>query len=337
MTMATYRCLLDSLRTIRTVRSVAYWGIGEPLMHPHIVEMLRSAHDLGLQTELITNAQLLDETLATGLVDAGLDRIVISLDGTTQEGLAANRLGSDLGRIRENVNGLRRARRARGARTPEIAVEFVLMRSNLGQLRDLPRTARELGARTVYVSNVLPYSREFATEILYFLAAASDALAIRFEQTNGFVVARLDDKPEIVEAVRALPVRASRDSLLPPLLTSRYGSKCPFLERGALAVRADGAVSPCVELLHSHTVYVLEREKRVRPYVVGTLEHETLPEIWQREEYRKFRERVQEFDFPPCVGCGGCEWVHSNEEDCFGSPFPTCGDCLWARGVILCP
>jgi hypothetical protein len=43
------------------------------------------------------------------------------------------------------------------------------------------------------------------------------------------------------------------------------------------------------------------------------------------------------FDFSPCVHCGGCEWAESNEMDCFGNSFPVCGDCLWARGVILCP
>jgi hypothetical protein len=104
-----------------------------------------------------------------------------------------------------------------------------------------------------------------------------------------------------------------------------------------VAVRSDGAVSPCVELLHSHRVYVVGREKQVRRYEIGRLERETLAEIWGGEEYRAFRERVSKFDFSPCLQCGGCDMVESNEEDCGGSPFPTCGDCLWARGVILCP
>jgi MoaA/NifB/PqqE/SkfB family radical SAM enzyme len=337
MAMATYGRLLDSLRKIRTVHTVAYWGIGEPLMHPRIAEMVGSTHDLGLQTELITNAQLLDETLAAGLIDAGLDRIVISIDGTTPAGLPDSRLGADLGRIQENVGILRRLRQDRGVRTPEIAAEFVLMRRNLGQVRDLPGIARELGAGSVYLTNVLPYSRDVAAEILYPLSATSEAFAIRFGETNGFVLPRIDARPEILEAMRSLLLRVSRDFVHPLLLPGNHGTKCPFLERGALAVRWDGAVSPCVELLHSHTVYVLGREKHIQRCMFGTLERQTLDAIWQQEEYTAFRKRLCDFEFSPCVGCGGCDMAESNEEDCIGSPFPTCGDCLWARGVILCP
>lgn len=337
MTMETYGRLLDSLRGARTVRSVAYWGIGEPLVHPRIVEMIASAHAVGAETELITNAQLLDETVAQGLVDAGLDRLVISLDGTTRDGVAENRPGTDLDKTRKNIDFLRHARRAHGVRTPRVAVEFVLMRRNLDQLRDLPGLARELGASTVYITNVLPYSGELAGEILYPLSATSEAFAIRFEHTNGFVLPRLDFRPEILEAVSTLPLRAGRDAVHSMIRPSSFGRACPFVERGALAVRWDGSVSPCVELLHSHSVYVLGREKHVRRCELGRLERQTLGQIWQREEYGTFRKRLRAFDFSPCVGCGGCDMAESNEEDCIGSPFPTCGDCLWACGVVLCP
>ena len=53
--------------------------------------------------------------------------------------------------------------------------------------------------------------------------------------------------------------------------------------------------------------------------------------------YVAFRRRVAQFDFPPCPDCGSCELVASNEEDCLGNPFPVCGDCLWARGILQCP
>jgi len=337
MTMAIYGRLLEDLRRIGTVRSVAYWGIGEPLVHPHLVEMIGSAHTLGLETELITNAQLLDACVARGLVEAGLDRIVVSVDGTSTAALSRIRPGAELETTKENVRLLRQARRERGVSTPEIAVEFVLMRSNLDQLRDLPSLARELDASTVYLTNVLPYSGDFADEILYELSAASKLFSLCFKRTGCFVLPRLDFRREIREAIAMLPIDTPRGFLHPLIWPINDGSKCPFVERGAVAVRSDGAVSPCVELLHSHRVYVVGREKQVRRYELGRLERETLAEIWGGEEYRAFRERVSKFDFPPCLECGRCDMAESNEEDCFGRPFPTCGDCLWARGVVLCP
>ena len=59
------------------------------------------------------------------------------------------------------------------------------------------------------------------------------------------------------------------------------------------------------------------------------------PERCHTESGRK--RRVLGFDFPPCLDCGGCDNVEANIEDCFGNPHPTCGDCLWSRGIVICP
>ena len=63
---------------------------------------------------------------------------------------------------------------------------------------------------------------------------------------------------------------------------------------------------------------------------------ESLTGIWAGADYAAFRDRVRCFDFPPCTDCG-CELAADNREDCLGNPHPTCGDCLWARGIIRCP
>ena len=94
-------------------------------------------------------------------------------------------------------------------------------------------------------------------------------------------------------------------------------------------------VSPCPPLMHSYTCYVKGREKHIRRYEVGKLLARSFRDIWEDQTYRSFRERVREFDFPPCVDCVR-EMAESNEEDCYGNPFPVCGDCLWARGVLRC-
>jgi len=112
---------------------------------------------------------------------------------------------------------------------------------------------------------------------------------------------------------------------------------CRFVREGAVAVAWDGEVSPCVALMHSYMCYVLGREKKIKRYPVGNVAQEKIARIWEGEEYRQFRKRVMEFDFSPCAICSGCDLSESNEEDCFGNPFPVCGDCLWAQGIILCP
>jgi hypothetical protein len=114
---------------------------------------------------------------------------------------------------------------------------------------------------------------------------------------------------------------------------------CRFVRERCTFVRWDGAVSPCMGLLHSHVAYrsPAQPPRRVSAYQPGSINERTLKEIWDSEEYRAFRDRVDEFDFSPCAVCGGCDYSETNEQDCFGNGFPTCGGCLWAQGVIQCP
>jgi MoaA/NifB/PqqE/SkfB family radical SAM enzyme len=113
-------------------------------------------------------------------------------------------------------------------------------------------------------------------------------------------------------------------------------SRCPFIVAGATAITWQGKVSPCPALMYSYRCYVVGHEKQVVRYHVGDLREQSLAEVWSDETYTQFRARVRVFDFPPCVDCR-CELLDTNETDCFNNPFPVCGHCLWARGILQCP
>ena len=113
--------------------------------------------------------------------------------------------------------------------------------------------------------------------------------------------------------------------------------RCPFIEEGATAIAWDGSLAPCLPLLHNHASFVNDRERFSKRHVIGNVIERELKDLWNDREYTALRDRVQQFDFSPCTFCGGCDLSEKNEEDCFGSPFPTCGGCLWAQGIIQCP
>jgi len=145
MEMATYRRLVDGLREVASLRTVAFWGFGEPLLHPDIVEMVALAKELGAKTELITNGLLLDKEMAEGLVMAGLDTLVVSVDGTSPESYADIRSGTNLHVVQENMEGLHAVRRANSHDNPEIGLEFVVTRRNVAELPNLHRLAYSMG------------------------------------------------------------------------------------------------------------------------------------------------------------------------------------------------
>jgi MoaA/NifB/PqqE/SkfB family radical SAM enzyme len=124
---------------------------------------------------------------------------------------------------------------------------------------------------------------------------------------------------------------------LPALDSDARRNYCRFAHEGVTCVAWDGRVAPCLSLLHGHPEYVNEQWHRVEAYAVGHVDERPLAEIWRDAAYRDFRQRVRAFDFAHCFSCGGCPLTESNEEDCYGNPFPVCGECLWAQGIVLCP
>jgi radical SAM protein with 4Fe4S-binding SPASM domain len=68
-------------------------GIGEPLLYPWIVEAVQYAADAGMKVILYTNASLLTEEIGLALVDAGLTRMVFSVDAADPQTYALLRPG----------------------------------------------------------------------------------------------------------------------------------------------------------------------------------------------------------------------------------------------------
>jgi radical SAM protein with 4Fe4S-binding SPASM domain len=100
---------------------------GEPLLHPQLPEMVAYAKAKGiLDVYFNTNATLLRENTIHRLLDAGLDRISISIEGVTKEAYEAVRVGAKYEEVVANVETLRRIRETRGFHHPQIRIQTVL-------------------------------------------------------------------------------------------------------------------------------------------------------------------------------------------------------------------
>jgi MoaA/NifB/PqqE/SkfB family radical SAM enzyme len=190
-----------------------------------------------------------------------------------------------------------------------------------------------LAAKRFLVSNVLPYTAEMCAEVLY-----SRALTDIFHSPWGpylelpkMDISNIPREPFVGTICSGWSITLGGSNFWESI------NRCPFIEGSVTAVSWEGNLSPCLALLHNHTSFIDERERFSRSYVVGNVVERGLNDLWNDPEYLSFRERVQAFDFSPCIVCGGCEFAEKNEEDCFGNTFPTCGGCLWAQGVIQCP
>lgn len=81
------KCVDDMTGFPNKIKVLRIVGIGEPLLHPKIVDMVKYAVSKGIanKVEIITNASLLTPERSDALISAGLSRLVVSLQGTTKE------------------------------------------------------------------------------------------------------------------------------------------------------------------------------------------------------------------------------------------------------------
>ena len=158
-------------------------GIGESLLHPHLETFIAQARPvlpdhawIGFQS----NGMALTEERAASLVDAGLDRICISLDTVSDDSFRSIRKGGELRGIASAFSNLNRAKTRRRGRDLRIGIEFVLMRDNLADLPGAIRWAGKAGASFAIVTQLLPYQQEIAAQAVYDTNTAA-AIAI-YEQ-----------------------------------------------------------------------------------------------------------------------------------------------------------
>jgi MoaA/NifB/PqqE/SkfB family radical SAM enzyme len=343
MERSTFEKIVAELEKVSPPPTIFFGGLGEPLLHPDIVEMVEEAKTFSPFVEIITNGTLLTPTISNRLMGAGLDMLWVSLDGASPESYADVRLGATLPQVLKNLAAFQQARLARNVcpncksaegynfyDKPLIGIVFVAMKRNIRDLPALLEMCNRYAVSRFMVSNLLPYTQDMCSETLYSKTLMETTPLTTLE------LPRMD-----VNEITAKSLRdASRTgySLMVGGANSHDASnRCPFIHAGASAISWDGKMSPCIPLLHSHTRYVNDRAHLCGSYVVGNVNDRPLRELWTHKEYVRFRERVQLFEFSPCTACGGCDLSENNEEDCQGNTFPTCGTCPWAQGVIQCP
>lgn len=334
MSYDTFERILHGIKQLQCKPSIFFGGFGEPLTHPRILEMIASAKQVGSSVELITNGILLNSEMSSDLIKLGLDRLWVSLDGATPQSYADVRLGNMLPRVLENLEGLRKLLRKTSSPVPRLGIAFVAMRRNIGDLPVLIDLGKKLGADTFSISNVLPHTPEMLQDALYVGPHNGDVA--QTEWSPMLSIPRMDinefTKEPIVEAIKkAGSIAITRRDI-------RLGADvCPFVEKGSVSIRWDGAVSPCLALLHDHDNYLDFRKRKSLAYTVDNINQNTLLDIWNHPTYSALRKRLLTFNFAYCTSCNGCDMADSNIEDCYGTPAPTCGACLWAQGLIQCP
>jgi len=133
---------------------------GEPYLHPKFLELVKYASEKNIYTVTSTNAHFLTERKAQETVASGLDRILISIDGTTQETYEQYRVGGSLEKVLEGTTNLVRAKREIKSKTPYIIFQFLVVKPNEHQIEEVKKLAKEIGVDEVKLKTAQVYDFE---------------------------------------------------------------------------------------------------------------------------------------------------------------------------------
>ena len=117
---------------------------GEPYLNPNFLEMVAYANKKNLFTITSTNAHFLSPEVARKTVLSGLDRLIISIDGTTQEVYEQYRKAGKLANVLEGTNNMVAARKSLGVNHPEIFFQFLVVKPNEHQMEEVKVLAKSL-------------------------------------------------------------------------------------------------------------------------------------------------------------------------------------------------
>jgi radical SAM protein with 4Fe4S-binding SPASM domain len=281
MPLELFRRVLDA---VPGLRRLTLQGLGEPLLCPDLLAMIRLAAERGIMVGFNTNATLLSRRTADRLVAAGLNWLHVSLDGADAQTYEGIREGGDLSRVLRNLAGLLAAKQAAGSSAPSVRVVFVAMRRNLAQLPDLVRLVAELGVDELRVQNL---SHTFSDT-----DPAGAYREIR-EYAAGEALWTAADQARITATYEEATAAAARADvrLRLPVNEASPGHGCSWPWESAY-ITSTGVVQPCCMVMG---------DDRVR---LGDLNHASFADIWAGPAYRDFRRRLRSTD-PPDV-CRGC-------------------------------
>lgn len=122
------------------VTSIKLSGRGEALLNKHLVDYVHMAKQGGILDVMFnTNALLLTEEKSRALVDAGLDLLIISIDGSTKDTYNAIRIGSDYDTVIANLNHILDYKKSKSTNKPMIRLQFVKMEENIHEFEEFNR------------------------------------------------------------------------------------------------------------------------------------------------------------------------------------------------------
>jgi radical SAM protein with 4Fe4S-binding SPASM domain len=162
--MTSYTKVIDDL--YKHLVYLYFYFQGEPYLHPKILDQIKYASDKKIYTVISTNAHYLTPRRAEETVLSGLDRILISIDGATQETYEQYRIGGSLDKVLEGTKNLVEAKKKQNSKTPYIIFQMLVVKPNEHEIIAVQKMGKDLDVDEVKLKSAQIYDYEGGSDLI---------------------------------------------------------------------------------------------------------------------------------------------------------------------------
>jgi len=159
-----FKSIVDDL--YKELMYLIFYFQGEPYINPKFLDMVKYASSKGIYTITSTNGHFLHDENARKTIESGLDRLIISVDGTTQEVYESYRKEGDLATVLEGAQNIIRWKKKLKSSTPHVIFQFLVVKPNEHQIPELYKLAKEIGVDEVKLKTAQIYDYQSGNELI---------------------------------------------------------------------------------------------------------------------------------------------------------------------------
>ena len=299
------------------VNRIVFTGWGEPFTHPNIDYIIAITKKKGFEVVVNTNGFNLVKYI--DLVVNNVDELYVSLDAITMDTYSIIRKPGSLSNVVNSIYEIAKIKHIRVSNKPVIKAIYTVQSLNFNEIKEFIESAAKIGINEVVLSHVIPHSASIKRECMDSIECIE-----KFENELKTLLGELGLKLGYTRVTKPIGFKAIPE--------------CPYVERRALFIRHDGAVTPCMNYAYTWYPRILGVDREVKEIVLGYIGRDELIDIW-REKYVNMFYNLYFKKIPSCLTCSLLEYclpTRSNEYDCLGNS-PACDFCPYYNRLTYCP
>lgn len=188
MSLETFDALMNKMG--KDIFFLLIYHQGEPYINKHFFDFIKIAKEKNIYVTTSTNGHYFTDEKIKKTIESGLDSMIVSIDGVTQESFEKYRVGGNLEKVISGTKKLMLEKKKRKSLNPNVTLQFLVMKHNESEIDAVRMLGKEMGVDRVLIKNIEVRSYEEAKQWL-----PQEESFRRYDVTeNEFIVKGINDK-----------------------------------------------------------------------------------------------------------------------------------------------